>query len=158
MLRRKRLGVIAASTLISASALLGVSAAPAVAVAASPQSATASTATHGRPTAQVIPNISFAECSGTVLYRSWVNIDILQVSGLMDWCFGFTGTWQFHAPNNNVTFFCSGNNIGVYHYIQNGVIHFFNFRPGQLHTFAANVRAYSLTIQGWTGSDTCPYS
>jgi hypothetical protein len=153
---RKRLWVMVAAAMLLGGA---VAASQQTAMASTAQTAMASTATHvNSPTGQRIPNISFAECSG-IFYRTWVHLDIYYGLSLQDWCFGFTGTWQFTQTNNVVTF-CSGNNIGVYHYFYTTdprrVIHYFNYRPGQIYNFAANVRIYSLTIQGWSGSDTCP--
>jgi hypothetical protein len=154
MLESRRLGVIVASTLISAGALLGISAAPAGAAAASPQTAAATTATHTSSfPGRNVPYISFAECTGET--TTWVDLDIVTASGLQDWCYGGTGTWQFYSYDNDVRYFCSGNNSGVYVYIQNGVHHNFTFGPGRLIAFAANVRAYSLSIGHWSGGDTC---
>jgi hypothetical protein len=159
MLRSKRLGVIAASILISAGALLSVSTAPAGAVAASTQTAIASTATRGSNlTGRIIPNITWRLCTGTNSYATWVHLDTLTGAGLLDYCYGGLGTWRFNSGNNDVRTFCSGNNSGLYYYTQGGVTHPFYFHPGELVPFAGSARAVSLIISGWSGSDTCPAS
>jgi hypothetical protein len=81
-------------------------------------------------------------------------MDFITGTSLQDWCFGGAGTWRFTATNN-VSNFCSGNNSGVYVYSQNGVLHNFRFGPGRYVTFAANARAFSLSIASWSGSHTC---
>lgn len=160
MLRKKRLGVITASTLISAGALLGISMAPAGAVAASPQTAMASTATHSSDlTGRNIPGIRFAECTNE--RTTWVDIDMIDlVAGLIqDWCFGYTRTgrqtWIF-TGNWNITNFCAGNNYGTLRYrTPRGVYLNLYFLPGELHGFQSGTRPITLKISGFIGHDTC---
>ena len=139
------------------------------AVAASQQTATASTAqtatvsaartatataTRSGTAHAVIPFIQFRECSNQT--TTWVDLDLLTSGGLQDWCFGYTGTWYFYVPTNNVTFLCSGNNYGYYYYTRNGVMQSpVNFGPGYNAGFASNDRMKSLTITGWSGSYRC---
>jgi hypothetical protein len=150
MLRNKRLGVIAASVLISAGALLGVSVASAgAATTAHKATAATVTTTHAAPPGRGIGAITFRECSGQT--TTWVQIDIVLPSGLQDWCFGGRGTWQFHAPNNIVTNFCSGNNYGTFSY--SGVPPM-GFLPG-IDIPLPYVHAGYLTINGWRGSAVC---
>ena len=81
---------------------------------------------------------------------------MLTSAGLADWCFGYTGTWTFHVPNNHATFFCAGNNWGYFYYTKNGRLQpADHFGAGTNFTFADNERITSLTIQGWTGSYKC---
>jgi hypothetical protein len=150
MRRNKRLGVIMASALLSGGALLGASAAPAGAVVAPPQTATVSTAAaQATPPGRGTPDISFRECSGET--TTWVDIDIVLPSGVQDWCFGGKGTWQFFAPNNVVTYFCSGNNHGTFSYSGAKPL---GFLPGFRKPFSY-VHAGYLAINGWSGGATC---
>ena len=73
---------------------------------------------------------------------------------LTDWCFGYTGRWQF-TGNYNVAYFCSGNNKGGFSYEDAGTYRSFAFGPGKLVALPLNSVPISLTITGWSGSDTC---
>ena len=171
MLQSKRFGLIAVSILMSAGTLLGVSKAPAVAAASSPHTATASTAAYGSLTpavsgpsikshAAAIPDIRINQlCSGTNQNRNWVNIDIITMVGIEDWCFGYTGTWTFTQPNSTVTAFCSGNNHGTFRYRRSpsGSVITLNFPTGY-NISGVIWYPVSLEIRGWTGSYRCPVS
>jgi hypothetical protein len=114
-----------------------------------------SPATHSSsPAGGLIPLIQFRECNGTK--TTWVDLDMLSIpAGLLtDWCFGYTGRWQF-TGNYNVSYFCSGNNKGGFAYDDAGVYKSFAFGPGKLIALPLNSVPVSLTITGWSGSDTC---
>jgi hypothetical protein len=105
--------------------------------------------THGKQ----IALIQFRECSGQT--TTWVGIDLLQTSGLQDWCFGGGGIWRFYTPNNNITSVCAGNNYGTFRYTHNGTPEHWDFAPGHRFSSWPPVQAVSLTITGWAGGDTC---
>lgn len=148
---RRRFGLIAMSILLPASALVGVSTVPALAAASSSSAQSAAPAT---------PDIKINQlCSGTSQARSWVNIDIITMTGLEDWCFGYTGTWTFTQPNSTITAFCSGTNHGtmVYRKSPNGSKIILNF-PSGYNLTGLEWYPVSLEIKGWTGSYKCPVS
>jgi hypothetical protein len=121
--------------------------APAAAKAASPSTG---------QTGKIIPNIQFRDCSNQ--RTTWVDIDFLNIAAgvLQDWCFGYTGRWQFSSNSGwTVTNFCSGNNRGAFSYSYRGNYHIFNFLPGQYYAFASGTVPISLTISGWSGSYQC---
>jgi hypothetical protein len=102
----------------------------------------------------VSKNIVWRECNG--MRTTWVDIDMLSIPAgiLTDWCFGYTGRWRF-TGNYNVSYFCSGNNKGGFSYDDAGVYKSFAFGPGKLIALPLNSVPISLTITGWSGSDTC---
>ena len=111
-------------------------------------------ATKGPAASNAARNIVWRECNG--LRTTWVSIDILSIPGgiITDWCFGYTGRWRF-TGNYNVSYFCSGNNKGGFSYSDAGVYKSFLFGPGKLIALPLNSVPISLTITGWSGSDTC---
>lgn len=114
-----------------------------------------SPATHRMsPAGGLVPLIQWRECNG--MRTTWVDIDMLSIPAgiLTDWCFGYTGRWQF-TGNWNVSYFCSGNNKGGFAYDDAGVYKSFAFGPGKLIALPLNSVPVSLTITGWSGSDTC---
>ena len=171
MLRSKRYGLIAASTLLSAGALFGVGTVPAGAAASSPRTAAVSTGAYGSLTpaasrlstnshATATPDIRINQlCSGTSQNRSWVNIDIITMTGLEDWCYGYTGTWTFTQPNSAVTAFCSGTNHGTFRYRKSpgGSIITLIYPAGYNKT-GLIWYPVTLEISGWSGSYKCPVS
>jgi hypothetical protein len=150
---RLRRTVVMLAAAVSVSFAIPSAISTAYAASATPTAAT-SAAVETAPNTAQIPAIQFRDCSGQT--TTWVDLDMLTASGLQDWCFGYTGTWLFNVPNNNVTFFCSGNNIGYYYYTRNGVMQpAAHFGPGYNVTFASNDRMKSLTITGWQGTYRC---
>ena len=130
-----RLRVIAASTLLSVGASVGVGATPAHAA------------------------VTWRVCSGTDAYRTWVNLDIQTAAGLVDYCFGGKGTWVFNTATNNVRVLCPGNNFGHLDWIMDGKDHTYDFSPSSSqHTFAGPARAIELVIDRWSGDTKCPRS
>lgn len=101
----------------------------------------------------LIPSISFDECTAVNTHPTWVHLDVLTGNGIADWCFGGNGTQNLAGLV--VTHMCTGNNSGLYYYKQNGVTHHFSYGPGQVHAFASGVTAVSLIISGHSGADTC---
>jgi hypothetical protein len=107
-------------------------------------------------TGGAIPLISWKECPS--LRTTWVDIDMVNIGAgvISDWCFGYTGTWRFSTNTGYyVSYFCSGNNKGSFAYTYGGVYHIFFFGPGRLVAFPAATLPVSLTITGWSVSDTC---
>jgi hypothetical protein len=109
--------------------------------------------THGGLTVAAIPFIQERDCSGQTTH--WVNIDFITSAGLVDRCYGYTGTWHFYAPNDLVTAFCAGNNSGVFKYTENHQPKTLNFKPLTVKYWPNSVQADSLEITGWGGNDTC---
>jgi hypothetical protein len=150
---RLRRTVVMLAAAVSVSFAIPSAMSTAYAATATPAAAT-SAAVRTAPKAPKIPAIQFRECSGQT--TTWVDLDIITASGLVDWCYGYTGTWYFYVPNNNVTFFCSGNNHGYYYYTRNGVMQpAVDFGAGYIVAFASNDRMKSLTITGWLGTYKC---
>lgn len=151
---------------LTAAASLGLPLAAAGTASAAPAKAAAvSTAqTSGKTmsaTGPAIPNITFnPSCSGNT---TWVVLLEYKLPnrGLYHWCFGFTGTWIFppNPPYDYASSFCAGNNRGTVKVIWQGVLRSYSFGPGTRIAWPINqdfARLVSLTITGWSGSNTCP--
>lgn len=69
-------------------------------------------------------------------------------------CYSGIGTLRFTTVNS-VTKVCSGNNFGSIVYQVSGVNHTWNFSQGQTKTFSPGVFLTTLTINGFSGSETC---
>jgi hypothetical protein len=169
-LRRMIVTLTATASLSLGLPLAAASAAPAThstaGVPAAAKAAAASTAQTGSPSSSVTggatPLITWRSCAGQT--TTWVDIDVyfFRVAGLFDYCYGFTGTWHF-STSGTLTYtshFCAGNNRGdvVVKYWPSGTIRTFSFGPGtQIAWPTSNppVSLVSLTITGWSGSDTC---
>ena len=163
MLRRRIIIMLVTAASLCLGLSLSVSAAyaaPAAPAAHSTADVSAQARTAARTAGQAstkspaVSAIVFRECNG--LRTTWVDIDILSIPAgtLTDWCFGYTGRWQF-TGNYNVSYFCSGNNKGGFSYSNAGVYRSFTFGPGRLVALPLNSVPISLTITGWSGSDTC---
>lgn len=131
-------------------------------LAAPPVTAAASTAASGpsiNSNVAATPSLRWADCANSNRYRTWVNIDIITMVGVEDWCFGGTGDWIFTQPRDTVVQFCSGNNYGTFKYRRtfNGPIITLIFPPGYVQR---NVTWYPvhLHVNGWRGGFQCPYS
>jgi hypothetical protein len=100
------------------------------------------------------PDIQFRECNNQS--TTWVDIDMVSTTASVDqdWCFGYTGTWDF-GTSYYITNLCAGNNKGFLYYKRSGVTHILYFNPGEYHAFASNTLPVSLAISGWSGSDRC---
>jgi hypothetical protein len=123
---------------------------PATGVPAPARATAAITAQTGR----VTPLITFSDCPNRS--TTWTDLDLLQVGGLMDWCFGGKGIWTFYTPYNEITSFCSGNNFGNLSYrLPNGQLTGFSFKPGRLFAFVPGSHIYQLDITGWLGPYRC---
>jgi hypothetical protein len=156
MLRRRMIVLLAAAALsiglsqtIPAAYAAPVAHARAAAVSAVKNGSSSSIAGVSK-----IPLIQFRDCQSQS--TTWVDLDILTSAGIQDWCFGYTGTWYFYSPYNEITAFCSGNNEGHLSYrLPDGELTGFSFGPGRLYSFAFGNHIYSLNITGWSGNDRC---
>jgi hypothetical protein len=162
------LPLAAASAAPAAYSAAGVPAAAKAAAASTAQAGSHSVSvlspgTHGSSaTGGAVPLIKWSSCPGKT--TTWVDIDVYQfrVAGLFDWCFGFTGTWRFPTSGalDYTSHFCAGNNRGniVVKYWPSGTIRTFSFGPGSMFAWPTSnppVSLVSLTITGWSGSNTC---
>jgi len=136
---------------VAAASAAPAAGAPAAAVAAADDAAQAAS-----------PNITWRTCAGQT--TTWVLIleYRLRVGGLNAWCFGYTGTWHFPTTGTlDYTYhFCAGNNRGsiTVTYWPAGTRRTFSFGPGTQLAWATSsppVSLVSLTITGWSGSNTC---
>ena len=167
-LRRMIVTLTAAASLSLGLPLAAASAAPAAHSTAdgpaAAKAAAASTAQTGSPSSSVTggatPLITWRSCAGQT--TTWVDIDVyfFRVAGLFDYCYGFTGTWHFPTSGSltYIAHFCAGNNRGklVIKNYPSGTNQTFSFGPGtQLAWPTSSPSLVSLTITGWSGSDTC---
>ena len=148
---RRTILTLTAAAIVS----LGLPTAAASAAPAAPAAAAASSTT-------VSPAITWRTCAGQT--TTWVVIFEyrFRVGAINAWCFGYTGTWQFPTSGtlDYTSHFCAGNNRGsiTVTYWPAGTRRTFSFGPGtQLAWPTSNppVSLVSLTITGWSGSNTC---
>ena len=76
-----------------------------------------------------------------------------------NYCVGYVGTTDL--PNNNTTYWCSGNNSGYFAYVYNGTDYQEDFSASSaVHYFTnqLNIRILHVKITGYSGSTACPFS
>ena len=99
------------------------------------------------------PDISLELC--TSARATWFHIGV-KFPG-ENWeqrCLGGTGTWTFGV--NLVRWTCSGNNHGtITYYDSSGNHHSLGFLPGFNRDWSPEIALDTVTINGWSGSNTC---
>ena len=150
------LPLAAASAAPAAYSVAGVSAA-AGAVAASGAQTGSSNVAALSPGA--VPQIRWNPSCAVGTRTTWVLLFefTLPARGVSHWCFGYTGTWKFPANGTDqATYFCAGNNHGNIKVKWQGQVRTYNFGSGTRITWQpGSATLISLTITGWSGSNTC---
>jgi hypothetical protein len=84
--------------------------------------------------------------------KTWVHID--SADGLQ--CFGFAGTAAFD-PYPRLYEFCAGNNHGSFEVFDSdtGKYSSGNYSAGFARDYGNGIYIVSVTIKGWSGSDSC---
>jgi hypothetical protein len=144
-------------------ALLGVFAAVTPALGAT--AGTAQASSHGTMTRAdgvvsgartlVRPDTSIQQQPCTAARATWVHITQSEGTSLTVTCFGFTGIWLFSG--NTSWMVCAGNNYGTLRYYdpEHEAYETWDFSPGSVIAWSYGVDLTSLTINGWSQSDTC---
>jgi hypothetical protein len=147
--------VLASSGLLAAGVLLGTAApglaAPAATVQVTSHSLPADVSDAAVITGKAVPakpDIKQLGCSDKTSFHVYMAKQTI--------CYGFTGTVDFSG--NDTTGACAGNNEGhmLYELSTSPTRKTWDFTPGSAIGFPSVVDVVSLTITGYTGSDSCP--